>query len=86
MEPPERQSTHIKIGFFNLFLFSIGWYSENFVVIFSVRRICGKQIQQHKYFMISTHLVHIKNAGTYKHHLYGSPGFRILVLGNGDEY
>lgn len=36
--------------------------------------------------MISTHLVHTKNAGTYKHHLYGSPGFRILVLGYGDEY
>ena len=56
MEPPEihvQSNTHIKIGFFYLFLVSIGWYSENFVVIFSASRICGSEIQQHKNFMIS---------------------------------
>ena len=60
MEPPEiKGDTHIKIGFFDLFLVSIGWYSENFVVIFFVSRICGSEIQQHENFMI-LYIVQIK--------------------------
>ena len=60
MEPPEiKGHTHIKIGFFDLFLVIIGWYSKNFVVIFFVSRICGSEIQQHENFMI-LYIVQIK--------------------------